>query len=172
MTTMSRAFVKESDEGPPGGDIPERHVSEHPNLVTPAGLTQLEARVGALEERRAKLLARADGDETKVGEELASIDRDLRYFWLRVETARPVDPAAQPHDEVAFGARVTVRDDTGATRTYAIVGEDEADLTRLKVSFVSPLAQALTGARVADEVTWRRPAGDQRLTVTAIDYGA
>lgn len=81
-----------------------------------------------------------------------------------------MDLPAQPQDEVAFGAGVTTVDDRGDTRTFSIVGEDEADLATLKVSYVSPLAQALTGARVGDVVPWRRPAGDLELTVTGIAY--
>ena len=63
-----------------------------------------------------------------------------------------------------------MRDEKGVVRTFAIVGEDEADLKELKVSYVSPLAEALTGAHVGDEVVWQRPAGDLRLTVTGIAY--
>ena len=55
-------------------------------------------------------------------------------------------------------------------RTFTIVGEDEADLATLKVSYVSPLAEALLGAHVGDRVVWHRPAGDLELTVTAIAY--
>jgi transcription elongation GreA/GreB family factor len=164
---MSRAFVKEQDSGAPGQDLPERPVSEHPNYVTPAGLAALEREAGELEAQRLELLAR--GDDPMAAEELAHIDRDLRYIAARLDGAITVDPADQPADEVAFGAAVTVIGD-GGERTFTIVGEDEADLAVLKVSCVSPLAEALIGARVGDRVTWRRPAGDLELTVKAIAY--
>lgn len=172
---MSRAFVKENDDAPPGGDLPERRISDHPNLVTPAGLTQLEALAAELEARRAEVVAEgaargAGSDDPVVAAELAPLDRDLRYFRARIASAQPVDLAAQPHDTVAFGARVTVRDDKGVERVWAIVGEDEADLKASKVSYVSPLAEALLGARVGDTVVWQRPAGDLTLTVTGIVY--
>jgi transcription elongation factor GreB len=64
---------------------------------------------------------------------------------------------------------VRVRGSDGSDRSFAIVGEDEADLATGKVSYVSPLARALLGAHVGDTVTWRRPAGDVQLTVTALD---
>jgi transcription elongation factor GreB len=164
---MSRAFVKESDAGAPEQDLPERPVSEHPNYVTPAGLAELERRAGELEARRLELLAR--GDDPMAAQELQHVDRDLRYYAARVESAIPVDPSGQPDDEVAFGAAVTVTGE-GGERTFTIVGEDEADLATLKVSYVSPLAEALIGARVGDRVVWLRPAGDLELTVTAIAY--
>jgi len=164
---MSRAFVKEDDAGAPGQDLPERPVSEHPNYVTPAGLAALEREAGKLEARRLELLARED--DPMAEEELRHVDRDLRYYAARLESAIVVDPGGQPAGEVAFGAAVTVTDEDGE-RTFTIVGEDEADLAALKVSYVSPLAEALLGAHVGDRVVWRRPAGDLELTVTGIAY--
>jgi transcription elongation factor GreB len=164
---MSRAFVKEQDEEP-GGDLPDRPVSEHVNYVTPAGLRQLEQSVGALEEQRLALLAQAN--DASAQERLAYVDRDLRYFGARLASARPVDTAAQPRDKVAFGAAVTVTQAGAAPRTFTIVGEDEADTKSGKISYVSPLAVALLGAGRGDTVVWKRPAGDVRLTVKRIEY--
>jgi len=162
---MNRAFVKEPDEGAPAESLPERQVSEHDNYVTPAGLRQLDAKVGELETRRLDLL---EGNDP--GDELTYVDRDLRYFTARLESAIPVDLARQPRRKVAFGAAVTVSQPGGDQRTFTIVGEDEADLREGKISYVSPLAEALVDARVGKTVLWRRPAGDLRLTVEAIDY--
>lgn len=164
---MSRAFVKEPDSGAPGQDVPERPLSDNPNYVTPAGLAELERRAGEAQARRLELLA--VGDEAMAAEELLHVDRDLRYFAARLDSAIPVDLAAQPGDEVAFGAAVSVTGE-GGERTFEIVGEDEADLAALKVSYVSPLAEALMGAHIGDRVVWRRPAGDLELTITAITY--
>jgi len=164
---MNRAFVKEPDEGAPAEGLPERQISEHPNYVTPAGLRQLEARVGELETRRLELL-----DEDDLAGELAYVDRDLRYYTARLEGAILVDPVRQPRRKVAFGAAVTVSQNGGDLRTFTIVGEDEADLKEGKISFVSPLAEALLEARVGKTVLWRRPAGDLKLTVEEIDYPA
>jgi transcription elongation GreA/GreB family factor len=163
---MSRAFVKEPDEGAPAEELPERQISEHPNYVTPAGLAQLEERVGALETRRLELLEQDDDPEGA----LVYIDRDLRYFTARLESAIAVDPARQPRRKVAFGAAVTVSQDGGKRQTFTIVGEDEADLRQGKISYVSPLAEALMDARVGTKVLWRRPAGDIELTVEEIAY--
>ena len=73
-----------------------------------------------------------------------------------------MDLARQPRRKVAFGAAVTVSQNGGDLRTFTIVGEDEADLKEGKISFVSPLAEALLEARVGKTVLWRRPAGNLR----------
>jgi transcription elongation GreA/GreB family factor len=162
---MNRAFVKEPDEGAPTEGLPERQISDHENYVTPAGMRELETRVGELETRRLELL---EGDDP--GDELEYVDRDLRYYTARLESAILVDLARQPRRKVAFGAAVTVSQPGGERRTFTIVGEDEADLKQGKISYVSPLAEALIDARVGKTVLWRRPAGDLRLTVEEIDY--
>ena len=156
---MSRAFMKEPDGGPPEDEIPERHVSEHPNFVTPAGLEQIEDEIARLHAARMSV----------AGERLAYLDRELRYFTDRLESAILVAPSDQPAGEVTFGAHVRVAGGDGGERTFTIVGEDEADLASGKVSYVSPLAQALLGAHAGDTVTWQRPAGDLRLTVITVD---
>ena len=167
---MSRAFVKEPDEGAPEEGLPERQISDHPNYVTPAGLRQLEQKVGELEVRRLELLAAAEDDDALVQGQLDYVDRDLRYFTRRFETAIIVEPRRQPRRMVKFGATVTVIEQGGGGRTFTIVGEDEADLRAGKISYVSPLAEALLDARVGATVLWRRPAGNRELTIEAIDY--
>jgi len=168
---MNRAFVKEPDGGVPEEGLPERQVSEHPNYVTPSGLRQLEDKVGELEERRLELREVAEEDDL-AQEQLDFVDRDLRYFTLRLETAQLVDMARQPRRMVKFGAAVTVKENSGDTRVFRIVGEDEADPNNGLISYVSPLAETLLGARVGATVRWRRPAGDRQLTIEAIDYPA
>jgi len=166
---MSRAFIKEdADNG--AGEITDLPQSSHPNYVTPRGLAQLKERLAAAQaRRRATREAGSDGANALA---LANIGRDIRYLEARLERAIPVDPAKQPHDEVAFGARVRVADDNGEEREFAIVGEDEADAEHGSVSWVSPLAKALIGAQIGDEIVWRRPAGDITLEVLAIRYEA
>lgn len=167
---MSRAFIKEPDEGAPDEGLPERQISDHPNYVTPAGLRQLEEKVGELEQRRLDLLAAAEDTDDLSQGQLDYVDRDLRYYTRRFESAILVDPRRQPRRMVKFGAAVTVLEQGGAHRTFTIVGEDEADLKAGKISYVSPLAEALIDARVGATVLWRRPAGDRELTIEAIEY--
>lgn len=167
---MSRAFVKEQDGDVPEEGLPERQISDHPNYVTPAGLRQLEQRVGELEERRLALLTAAEEEGSLAEEQLAYVDRDLTYFTKRLETAILVEPKGQPRRMVKFGAAVMVREPDGTSRTFTIVGEDEADPNAGKISYVSPLAEALLDARVGAKVRWRRPKGDRDLTIEAVDY--
>ncbi|OYX43333.1 MAG: transcription elongation factor [Rhodobacterales bacterium 32-67-9] len=162
---MSRAFVKE--DGPDNEPLPDLPISPHPNYVTPRGLADLRHRLEATQTELAQLKARADRLD-KLPEKAA--ERDIRYLEARLRSAIPVDPAEQPRDEVAFGARVTVADEDGRETVYEIVGEDEADAAAQRIAPHSPLARALLGARVGDVVDWRRPAGRLDLEVIAIAY--
>ena len=74
--------------------------------------------------------------------------------------------------DVRFGATVEIEDETGTRHHYHIVGDDEADLATSDISWASPLARALIGARVGDVVTWRRPAGATEVEVMSIRYDA
>jgi transcription elongation factor GreB len=163
---MNRAFVKEQDASP-GDALPDIPISEHPNYVTPFGLIQLKQRLGEALARRDALQGTEDTMEKQA--ELAPLERDIRWLQSRVGGAIEVSCTDQPLDRIAFGALVTVNSAEGQ-RTYRVVGEDEADVEHGMVSYVSPLARALLGARVGDEVTWRRPAGDLSIEVLAIDY--
>lgn len=165
---MSRGFVKEDDSELAGEDQLERPQSPHPNYVTPQGLAQLQAEAARLAEERAGWLKRKN--EPLTAQQLAKVERDLRYIGERIDRAILVDPRSQPTDRVLFGALVTVEDEDGERQEFAIVGEDEADIANNKVSWVSPLAKALIGAQIGSLVKWRRPAGDKDLEVVAIRY--
>jgi len=165
---MSRAFVKDEDGGSGAGEIADLPQSAHPNYVTPRGLAALKARLAAAQEKRRLLRARSEDVERDLP--LANLGREIRYLEARIERAILVDPATQPRGEVAFGATVRVADPSGGEREFAIVGEDEADAEHGSVSWVSPLARALLGAEIGDEIVWRRPAGDIALEVLAIRY--
>ncbi len=140
---MSRAFVKETDEA--FESLPDRPISAHPNLVTPEGLELIEAALARLRQERAAAQAASDRAPR------ARIDRDLRYWTSRHSTAQvvraPKDPAV-----VHFGCTVTIARDDQRRETYRIVGEDEADLSRGSISYMSPVARTLMGKQVGDEV--------------------
>ena len=163
---MSRAFVRE--DGPDTAPLPDLPVSPHPNYVTPRGLAALQARLAESQAALARLRARADRLD-RLPE--AAAERDIRYIEARLRSALPVDPARQPQNEVAFGACVTVTDDTGQHHVFEITGEDEADAARGLIAPQSPLARALLGAAVGDSVRWTRPLGKLDLEITAIRYG-
>ena len=165
---MSRGFVKEDDLEHAGTDLPERPLSPHPNYVTPLGLRQLQQQAAELEQTRQQLAPRKE--DPVVSQKLAVVERDLRYFQARLESAIAVDPAQQDGDSVLFGACITVEDEKGETHEFRIVGEDEADIAQNKVSWVSPLARALLGHKIGDSVNWHRPAGDLELEITEIRY--
>ena len=160
---MSRAFVKEGDGGL--DPLPDLPVSPHPNYVTPRGLAALQARLRQCQTDLAALRARPDRLD-KLPE--AAAERDIRYLESRLRSAILIDPASLPTTSVAFGLAVTVTDDAGHDTTYEITGEDEADAPRHRIAPQSPLARALIGAELGDEVTWRKPSGPVALTVKAI----
>jgi transcription elongation GreA/GreB family factor len=139
---VSRAFVKDSD-----GDeaLPELRVSEHRNLVTPAGLAGIEARI----ERLQAVLSTARADQDKPA--IARAQRDLRYWTARQASAEVV-PLAGTAEVVRFGSRVLLEDQSGQKLRYQIVGEDEADPAAGTISYVSPIARRLIGAAVGDAV--------------------
>jgi transcription elongation GreA/GreB family factor len=134
--------MKEMD-GAEGDAVAELQVSPHRNLVTPAGMRQIETAVESL--RKALSSAREREDSPEV----ARIQRDLRYWTERLGTAEvvtaPVGSAA-----ARFGSTVTLAMPDGGTARYQIVGEDEAEPAAGKISYVSPIARALIG-RVAGE---------------------
>lgn len=164
---MSRAFVKGDDSDLSGEEVPERPISPYPNYVTVEGLAQLRKKYEALTSRHAELKAAGeDFDKPK----LTEIERDLRYFSQRLESAILVDVSKEPRDEVHFGATVEAGADGGEVQRFTIVGEDEADVATGKISWRSPLANALIGSRVGDTVKWRRPAGDAELEIRKIQY--
>jgi len=142
---MSRAFVKETAES---AAPPERMVDDGPNFVTPEGLAQIEGHIARIEASMKS--------ETNVllRETLA---RDLRYWEIRKGTAEIVHPSSD--GTVAFGSTVTIIR-KGRTQTFRIVGVDEADAAHGLISFRSPLAQAILGARPGDIVDAREPLGE------------
>jgi transcription elongation factor GreB len=164
---MSRAFVKETDGDEASFGLPERPQSPHTNYVTPAGLEALRHRVTEMLRCRAGL---GSPEDMAGKQQVAVLERDLRYYEQRLETAVPVYPGGQVDEKVHFGSTVEVLDEEGLKQSFTIVGEDEADVGKGKISWVSPLAKALLDAQIGEEVTWLRPAGNRRLEVTAIRY--
>lgn len=148
---MSVAFTKEGDtENAAAADLPDRPISPHPNLVTVAGLRQLE---------EALAQARREYAEHQIGEgrdgdrrALARAVRDLRYFTARLASAQLVAEVTT-QDVVRFGATVTLERADGRRQTLRLVGEDEANPKAGTVSYVSPLASALMGKAEGDVAT-------------------
>lgn len=183
MVAMSKAFVKETEDE---DDLPEEAGSLPAgvkNYITPDGLQALRDELQQLTRvERPKVVevvawAAGNGDRSENGDylygkkRLREIDRRIRFLTKRIEIAQVVDPAQQKNrDRAFFGATVTYATADGSERTVRIVGIDEADLSRGKVSWVSPIAKALLKAREGDTVSLRTPAGIETIEVLEIRY--
>jgi transcription elongation GreA/GreB family factor len=159
---LSVAFTKEeSAETASETLLPDRLISQHPNLVTTAGLKALERQ---LHDAREAYDAAQKTEDVNERRRLSAVPfRDVRYFSERVRTAQ-VRPDPDSTDVVAFGSTVTFRRADGRVQTYRIVGEDEADPKAGSISFVSPVARSLLGKAVGDVVG----SGEQELEIVAI----
>ncbi len=154
---MSRAFVKETAESAPP---PERMVDEGPNLVTPEGLAQIDAHIARIEaamKNEANVLLRE------------TLARDLRYWEIRKSTAEVVAPDPENIGDATIALRATVTiTRKGRTQTFRIVGVDEADAAKGLISFRSPMAQAILGARPGDLIEAPEPLGEIEISSTQI----
>jgi transcription elongation GreA/GreB family factor len=159
---VSVAFTKEdSAETAAETMLPDRPISDAPNLVTAAGFKALEAQLAAARAEYDAAMTVEDVNERR--RQAASPFRDLRYFTERLRTAQLM-PAPADGDIVAFGSKVTFSRDDGRTQTYAIVGEDEADPKAGSISYVSPIARALIGKGVGEVASL----GEHELEIVAI----
>jgi transcription elongation factor GreB len=180
---MSKAFTKETEAE---DDLPEEMPSLPAgvkNYITPEGLQRLQAELRQLRTvERPKVVetvawAAGNGDRSENGDylygkkRLREIDRRMRFLSKRLEIAEVVDPAQQKkRDQVFFGATVTYVDEHDRERTIRIVGIDEARAEAGEVSWIAPVARALTQARIGDAVEVRTPAGVETLEVLKIRY--
>ena len=187
---MSKAFTKESDgdDLEPGSQAPASSRSTLPkgakNYMTPAGARRLQDELRQLKSRERPEVVRVvewaagNGDRSENGDyiygkkRLREIDKRLEFLLRRLEAVEIVDPTTVRSDQVLFGATVTIRDEEDRHRTYSIVGVDEADVSLGKISWVSPLARALSKARVGDVVQFHSPKGEQEVEVVDLTYRA
>ena len=171
---MSRAFVRESDV-PQLPELPPL-VSPLPpgarNYLTPGGARRLQDELARLRETERPRLANAPGDDLDAKRELQLLDQRIRYLQESLRTADVAEVSPGPADVVRFGTTVTVREPDGAETRYRIVGVDETDLDRNWVSWLSPIARALTNARRGDRVQFKAPRGARELEIVAIEYEA
>jgi transcription elongation factor GreB len=173
---VSRAFVDE--DATPGRDEEVAPLklplpAGARNYVTPAGAARLAAELHALQRERRPALAAAARGESPPGparRALGECDRRIAYLSRMQALQEIVEDAGQPADRVRFGATVTVRQSPEGERTVRIVGVDEADPGAGDVSWISPVARALMGARIGDTVPCELPEGSTRLRVLAIRY--
>jgi transcription elongation GreA/GreB family factor len=162
---MSRAFVNEDQAAAQADQPVERQVSAQPNYVTPAGLAQLQAKVAELQAQHHEQSAKGEQADKQ---RLADIERDLRYFNQRLQSAQVVTPATSTK-KVQIGGWVTFADEQSVEQRVQLVGEDQADAAHGLINWGSPLGRALLGAQLGDEVQWKRPAGDQLIEIIRIE---
>lgn len=119
--------------------------------------------------------ARAHGDISENAEFHAAKERQshietkIRQVEDRLARAQVIDASSEPPDAVRFGVTVDLEDSqSGEEVSYTIVGEDEADAAQGRISVTSPVARALLGKRVGEEVTVRVPKGRREFEVLAI----
>ncbi|MGB6153442.1 MAG: GreA/GreB family elongation factor [Pricia sp.] len=166
---MSRGFVKEDDQEevpmvPPRADLPAGVT----NYVTPKGMEALTDEKGRLIEEREALNA-TNESERRIA--LNYINAKLQLLNTRILSAKVVDLKNQPKDEVRFGALVTLKiDNAKKHQKYQIVGVDEADIAKGKISFVSPIAKLLTNKKVGEKTVLKLAKTDRVFEIKEIAY--
>ena len=173
---MSKAFVRESEDD---GEAPEVQPAPPPakNYISPAGYARLKQELKALVEVERPEVVRTvswaakNGDRSESGDylygkkRLREIDRRVRFLIKRLEAAEVVETAGRDSDQVFFGATVVLKD-----KTITIVGIDETDTSKHRVSWISPVAKALIKAREGDKVLLKTPGGVEELEILEVRY--
>lgn len=183
---MNKAFVREGegdeeDELEPSSKLP----AGSRNYITPSGHARLKSELEHLVKRERPHVveivawAASNGDRSENGDyiygkrRLREIDRRIRFLTKRLDIAEVVDPLRQgDNDQVFFGATVTIADRDGVENVYIIVGIDEADASRGRISWISPLARALIKAREGESVRFQSPVGVREIDIIEVAYRA
>jgi transcription elongation factor GreB len=166
---MSRGFVKEDDQEEVP-IVPQRAFLPYgiPNFVTPAGMEQLLAEKQMLINERDKLSS-TNENEKRIA--VNFINAKLQLLNDRIADARIIDPKGDTQDEIRFGASVTLKNEgSGKIQVFQIVGVDEADIAKGKISFISPLAKALINKKAGDKITLKLDRGEAVFEIVDISY--
>ena len=177
---MSKAFTRESEDEEVLA--PEPAPPRAKNYISPAGYARLKAELKQLIERERPEVVRTvswaakNGDRSENGDylygkkRLREIDRRVRFLIKRLEAAEVVDSAGRDSDQVFFGSSVRIKTKNGKEQTVTIVGVDETDTAKGRVSWISPVARALIKSREGDKVLLRTPAGPEELEILEVSY--
>lgn len=166
---MSRGFVKEDDQEevpivPQRAYLPEGVT----NYVTHAGMEQLLAEKQVLTNEKDNLSS-TNENEKRIA--INYINAKLQLLTDRIATARIVDLKEQPQSEIRFGAKVILKTGmSGNIQIFQIVGVDEADIAKGKISFISPLARAMINKKVGDKVLLKRERENVVFEIMDITY--
>lgn len=182
---MSKAFTKESDDDDDGAGTLPAIPPGAKNYITPQGYQRIKDELLQLidverpEVVRVVHWAASNGDRSENGDyiygkrRLRQIDGRIRFLTKRMDLAEIVDPTVHHGgDQVFFGATVTYENQDGVQQTITIQGIDELDPLKGKISWVSPVARALTKSRVGDVVTLQTPSGLEELEILDVSYPA
>ncbi|MFZ6748222.1 transcription elongation factor GreB [Undibacterium sp. Ren11W] len=184
---MNKAFIKETEQSE--DDEQANATPEIPagakNYMTPEGHQAMKTEfLRLIDVDRPEVVsivswAASNGDRSENGDyiygkrRLREIDRRLRFLSKRLDIAEVVDPRVHHgSDQIFFGATVVYENHLGEEVTVTIVGVDEFDPLRGKISWVSPVARALTKARIGDAVSLHTPLGMDELTILNVSYPA
>jgi transcription elongation factor GreB len=166
---MSRGFVKEDDQEevpiiPQRAYLPEGVT----NFVTPSGMNQLLAEKQMLVDEKNNL-NNADENEKRIA--LNYINAKLQLLENRINEAKIINLNEQPQKEIRFGATITLKTEASKSiQTFQIVGVDEADISKGKVSFISPIARLLINKKSGDKVILRQARVDVVFEIINIAY--
>jgi transcription elongation factor GreB len=188
ISRMNKAFVKESDnddddDGLEGSAPPIPPGAK--NYITPQGHQRMKDELLHLidverpEVVRIVSWAASNGDRSENGDyiygkrRLREIDRRIRFLTKRLDIAEVVEPSIHHgNDQIFFGATVVYENMAGERHTVTIVGIDEFDPLNGKISWISPVARALTKAREGESVVLKTPAGMEELEIIEVRYPA
>lgn len=145
------------------------------------GYERLTADLKALREERPKIVeaieeARAHGDLSENAEYHAAKERQgqveaqIAEIEDKVTRAQIIDPTTLSGDKIVFGATVTLLDENDKPVRYQICGQTEADANKGRISYSSPLARALIGKQVGDEIEVTVPSGEKFYLVDKIEF--
>jgi transcription elongation factor GreB len=182
---MNKAFVKENEQSE--DDDQDNAAPAIPagakNYMTPDGHQAMKTEfLRLIDVDRPEVVsivswAASNGDRSENGDyiygkrRLREIDRRLRFLSKRLDIAEVVDPRVHHgSDQIFFGATVVYENHLGEEVTVTIVGVDEFDPLHGKISWVSPVARALTKAKIGDTVSLQTPLGMDELTILDVTY--
>ena len=166
---MSRGFVKEDDQEeipmvPPRADLPEGVA----NYVTQTGMNELLAEKEMLVHERDQ---QDNSNENEKRIALNHINAKMQLLNNRIATARIVNLNEQTPDEIRFGAVLRLKTEANnKIQTFQIVGVDEANVSKGKISFTSPLSKVLINKKVGDKAILKRGQEDLVFEIMAISY--
>ena len=180
---MSKAFIKEDDTQEKETGTQEQLPTGFKNYITTQGFKKLKDELhDLLVVKRPELThviawAASNGDRSENADyiygkrKLREIDRRIRFLTKRIEAAETVNPTSNKSDQVFFGATVTlIFEDEEKPRKYSIVGVDEIDIPKNRISWISPLAKALMKKRKGDLANFQSPKGLREVEILEVNY--